>query len=481
MKKKVLLIISIVVGVILIAGGIFAYLNFRPPTAEEISRYEQILSEGDILFEAREYSEAVSKYNEAVKVIHTDGRAYSKIVEIYLLKNDFETALEVAQKAQNRTTSAEASSIYGTIANKYFEINDYYNSRINYEIAVSLKSNPTVNLGLAKSYVYDYEYDRAKELLEKEYDSNTVDQAKLLYSYILGTESSEEAKNVLNTYSVTNSELSGYFEEYSNVLNSLTEDDLFNATKLARIYVNSGYPTLAIKLLEPKKEDITQYVDALYFLGKAYLDIKQYDQAIDTLLQSASLLGYEADKYWMLARTYYQQDDLVNAITYYDMAVGYAGEDISKDLVEEYLNILLNSNQTNKAQEVYTDVVMEIEKEWLYLIGLDLYYDANVDAKFNYYLNELVSMEMDDNEKKEYLFWKIRKSLDDSEIENIEQDFETLLALDRFNPQYYWMKGVYELTTLNNEAAKNNFELALEYDLGGEVTQEVEDLLAQVE
>jgi hypothetical protein len=93
-------------------------------------------------------------------------------------------------------------------------------------------------------------------------------------------------------------------------------------------------------------------------------------------------------------------------------------------------------------------------------------------------------MEMTDDQKKEYLFWKIRKNLDvgdDTSLKNINQDFDTLLSLDRFNPKYYWLKGSYALLISDSSVAKSNFELALEYDLQGEVTNEVEDLLAQLE
>jgi tetratricopeptide (TPR) repeat protein len=480
MKKKVLIIVSIVVGVLLIAGGIFTYIAFRPPTQEEITKYEQLLSDGDLLVEGKEYSEAISKYNEAAKVIHSDGRAYSRIIDIYLKKNDFATAQTVAEKAQNRISASDVSLIYAQIGKAYFEIKDYYNARMNYEIAQSLNSNPEVNFGLAKAYVFDNKFKQAKELLDKNYESENADEAKLLYAYILGTEDPIKAIGEIEDYTPTNEDMNSYFEEYLSVLESLTEDELFNITKLSRIYVNNEYPTLAIKILEPNTEEISQYVDALYYLGKAYLETKQYDKAVDTLLKSASLIGYESDKYWMLARAYYRQDDLVNATKYYDMAVGYAETDVTRELVEEYLNILLDSNQNNKAQDVYSNIVTKIDNEWLYLIGLDLYYNAQSDAKFDFYLNKLSSMEMNDAEKKEYLFWKIRKSVDDGETETVEEDLEALLSLDRLNPKYYWVKGLYELSLSDTSSAKESLELALEYDLDGEVTKEVQDLLAQL-
>jgi tetratricopeptide (TPR) repeat protein len=481
MKKKILTISSIVLGVLLIAGGILAYLYFKPPTQEELNQYEETLTEADMLIEAHEYSEAGVKYNSAVKIIPTDARAYSKIVSIYLLKNDFEKALEIAQKVQSRSNATGVSLIYADIAEKYLENDNYYEAKVNYEIATSLNSNPTTNLGLAKTYVHNSEFDLAKKLLSEQFGSDTIDEASLLYAYILGTEDSDQAKEFIDNYTVTDEEKSSYFQTYSLVLDSLTDDELFNITKLSRIYINAGYPTLAIRILEPRREDITQYVDALYYLGKAYLDTKQYDKALDMLAQSASLLGYEADKYWMLGRTYFKKDDLVNAVTYYDMAIEYASDDIDQELVKEYLDILLSSNQISKAENVYTDIAKTVESEWLYLIGLDLYYQPSGNAKFDYYLDKLSEMDMDDTEKKEYLFWKIRKALDESETENIETDFEQLLSLDRFNPKYYWLKGVYNISQSDNQSAKNNFELALEYDLQGTVTQEVEDLLAQLE
>lgn len=481
MKKKVLIIVSVVASILLISGGIFAYFYFRPPTQTEIDQYEQILADGDLFFEARKYSQAVEKYSDAVKVIHTDKKAYSKIVDIYLLKNDFELALDIANKAQNSLSASDSSLIYASIANRYYEINDYYNARINYELAASLNSNPQVNLGLAKSSVQNADIDRAKDLLKKTYDDNTSDEATLLYAYIVGLEDTDKAVNILDDYDVVNTDWEGYFDEYMSVLTSLDEDTLFNAAKLARVYVNNGYPTLSISLLEPKLEDLQQYVDGLYLLGKAYLDSANYEDAISILSQTVSLIGYESQKYWMLGRAYYQTDDLVNTSVFYDRAIGYSGNDLNEDLVKEYLQILIDSNQTTKSQEVFSQIIDDIDENWLLLLGVDLYYKANNEAKVAYYLGKLSEKSLSDEELKQYLFWDIKNSLDRNEFENIDISFESLLELDRFNASYYWLKGEYDLKNSDIESAKSNFETALEYDLYGDVSTEVEKLLAQVE
>lgn len=468
-------------GILLVAGGVFAYFYFRPPTQAELEQYEQIVEQGDVLLSAKEYSEAISKYNESIKIVHTDGKAYSRIIDIYLAKNDFDSALEVANKSQNSLSSSDCSLIYASIAEKYYDSKDYYNANINYELAASLNSNPTVNLGLAKSCVLNGKIDRAKDLLQKKYDDVTSDEATLLYAYIVGSQDNTKAVNILDDYTVINTEWSGYFDEYMFVLTSLDEDELFNKAKLGRIYINNGYPTLTISILESEIEGLAQYVDGLYILGKAYLDGGNYEKAVEVLLQSVSLIGYENQKYWMLGRAYYHQDDLVNAIIYYDRAVGYSGVDLEEDLIKEYLHILISSNQTTKSQEVYSNIVKDIKEDWLYLIGVELYYNAQNDAKLNYYLGKLSEMSLQDSEKKEYLFWSIRNALDKGELESVSSDLEILLSLDRFNPQYYWMKGVFDLDSGDEVSAKSNFESALEYDLEGNVSIEVEKLLAQVE
>lgn len=480
MKKKVLIIVSVVCGVLLLAGGIFAYFYFRPPTEAQMEQYEQILSEGDVLLEAREYSSAVSKYNDAIKVVHIDKRAYIGIVNIYLSKGDFDTAVSVANRAQNSLSASDASMVYALIGDKYFENADYYNARLNYELANSLNSNPTTNLGLAKARIFNKEVDGAKSLLKGNFDNNTSDEATLLYSYIVGMDDKDRAVNILDDYTVVNDSWSPYFDEYMSVLTSLDEDELFNLAKLSRIYINNGYPTLSVVLLEPKLEDIDQYVDGLFLLGKAYLDSGSYEDAVNTLLQSVSLLGYESTKYWMLARAYYYQDDLVNSTKYYDRAVGYSGDDIDEDLIREYLNILIDSNQNSKAQTLFSSIVDDIDKDWIFLLGVELYYNANNQAKADYYLGKLSALSLTDNLMKEYLFWDLRIALDGNEG-SLDGEFENLLALDKYNPRYYWLKGVYDRNMGDTNSAVNNFEIALEYDLDGEVSESVLELLAQLQ
>ena len=160
-------------------------------------------------------------------------------------------------------------------------------------------------------------------------------------------------------------------------------------------------------------------------------------------------------------------------------AIGYAGDDVKEDLVREYLQILIDSNQNNKSQEVFSDVVSNIKEDWMYLLGVELYYNANNDSKVSYYLGKLSEMDLEDAQKKEYLFWIIRVGLANGE--DMTQELEQLLELDRFNPKYYWLNGISSQNNNDNEGAIRNFEYALEYDLAGSVTLEVEDLLARIQ
>jgi tetratricopeptide (TPR) repeat protein len=480
MKKKVLIIVSIICGVLLLAGGIFAYFYFRPPTQAQMDQYEQILSEGNVFLDAREYSSAVSKYNDAIKIVHIDKRAYINIVNIYLSKGDYDTATAVANKAQNSLSASDASVIFTLIGDSYLDESDYYNARLSYELAHSLNSNPRTNLGLAKAMIFNKDIEGAKDLLKGNFDNDTSDEAKLLYAYLVSMDDRDSAVNIIDDYEIIKESWEGYFDEYMSVLTSLNEDELYNLAKLSRVYLNNGYPTLVVALLEPKVDEMEQYVDGLFILGKAYLDCGEYENAVNTLLKSVSLLGYESTKYWMLARAYYYQDDLVNSTKYYDRAIGYSGDDINDELVREYLNILIESNQNNKAQTLFSSIVDKIDKDWIFLLGVELYYNANNQAKANYYLGKLSSLMLADNIMKEYLFWDLRISLDSNES-NLDSEFEELLALDMYNPYYYWLKGIYDRNMGDTNSAINNFENALEYDLEGEVSENVLELLAQLQ
>jgi hypothetical protein len=41
---------------------------------------------------------------------------------------------------------------------------------------------------------------------------------------------------------------------------------LFNSAKLARIYINEGYPYLAVSILSPLKDQMSEYPDGIVFL-----------------------------------------------------------------------------------------------------------------------------------------------------------------------------------------------------------------------
>jgi len=71
------------------------------------------------------------------------------------------------------------------------------------------------------------------------------------------------------------------------------------------------------------------------------------------VLQDISTLGdLNQYIYWVLARDYYQLNDINSSIAYYDSAISYGASQAHSAMYKEYLDILMKENLTEKALEV---------------------------------------------------------------------------------------------------------------------------------
>ena len=481
MKEKLKKLIPwFVLAVILLGTGIW-YLLSKRITQEQITSYQQIISEADSQYEAREYSTAINRYYDAADVIPSRIEAYEGIVDILLLKNRTSDAIEIVEKSAKKISNYDKSVLYLKIGDKYYEDTLYDQALSVYLDGLGIgMTNPELELSIAKTYVKKGNLKDANSYLTKPiYTEDTIYEATLLRAYIVGTTNVDDAKTLLGSITPPDT-LKAFYDEFSLVLESLTEDSKFNATKLSRVYINSGYPVLAVNLLEPLSEDIVEYLEGVYFLGRAYLDSGEYDKAITQFDRALSLGGMEDDILWGKARVYLLKDDLESSFGSYSKAISYAGEDVSAELVAEYLDLLLENAQTLRADEMVKKLMNYMPAPYVRLYGVKVNKALNDSKKVDYYLGLLAKMKLNELEKKEYMYLNASNLLAKGKTDAVAQVLEELVKLDRFNPQYYFVSGQLEYNLGNKDAAKEFLKKAIEYDTNNLVSEEANQLLSQI-
>ncbi len=288
-----------------------------------------------------------------------------------------------------------------------------------------------------------------------------------------------------------------YYEEFRKTLEDLDDDKKFNATKLARVYINNGYPYLAILVLEPQRKEISEYLEALYFLGRAYYDYGDYSKAIETLDGALTLGGMEGEIFWVKGRAYALTNDLENAINSYDSAIGYYSGESFSELVEEYFNFLVENNQMLKAEELVKSLLIAFPDEvYLNLLAVELNYKLEEDAKVEFYLNNIEELREKvtfvRNDEKDFLRWRIATLIDDYEgsmeeeergdkdMTDIERYMDELFELDKYSPYYRYFLARIQIIQGEEEMAVQSLEQAIEYDLEYSVTDQSLKLLSSL-
>ncbi len=481
MKEKLKKLIPwFVLAVILLGTGVW-YLLSKRITQEQITSYQQIVSEADSQYEAREYSTAINRYYDAADVIPSRIEAYEGIVDILLLKNRTSDAAEIVEKSAKKISNYDKSILYLKIGDKYYEDTLYDQALDIYLDGLGVgMTNPELELSIAKTYIKKGRLNDANTYLSKSiYTEEAFYESSLLRAYITATTNVDDAKELLSSIQPSDT-WKAFYDEFSLILDSMTDDSKFNATKLSRVYINNGYPTLAVNLLEPLSEDIIEYLEGVYFLGRAYLDSGEYDKAIIQFDRALSLGGMEDGILWGKARAYLLQDDLENSFDSYSRAISYAGEDVSSELVAEYFDLLLENAQTLRADEMVKKLMNYMPEPYVRLYGVKVNKALNDSKKVDYYLGLLAKMKLNDLEKKEYMYLNASNLLAKGNTDAVAQVLEELVKLDRFNPQYYFVNGQLEYNLGNKDSAKEMLKKAVEYDINNLVTEEANQLLSQI-
>lgn len=469
---------------VLVIGALAAwYLISNRITSAEKDSYDSKIKEATTMYESREYSTAMAYYYEAADMIPSRVEAFQGILTILVEKGRVDDALSILEKSAQKIGNQDQASLYILVGNAYYDALNYDKALETFKKGQGVGvNNEELELMIGKVYLKKGELDNAAKQFEKDlYTNDSLSEAKLLLSYIQSTSDAEGAKGTLGSASPTE-KWKVYYDELSSVLGSLNTDAKFNATKLSRIYINNGYPRLAVAILEPMEADIVEYIEGIYFLGRGYLEVGEYDKALVELDKAVTLGGMEDAILWAKARAYMGKNDLNNAIVNYGKALGYQGKAASQELVSEYLDILLANNMTLKADEVLQGVIQNVKSPYLYIYGVEINSILNNTEKIGYYLDLLGKVTLEDTYKKEYLYLSAKNLLDQNgDITEINSVLDELLDIDRYNAKYYFLLGRLQFEQGDATEASDSLKKAIEYDLDFSITEEATRLLSSVD
>ncbi len=472
-----------IILVLVVGGAVAWYFITNRVTASQNASYDQIIQEADTWYEGKEYSTAMVKYYEAADLIPSRYAAFRGVVTILIEKNRVNDALSLIDNSARKVPAEDQARLYLQIGNAYFVLGNYDKSLDTYKKGIALDGkNQDLELALGKTYVKKGNTEEAKKYLSSGmFTEDNQSEAMLLLGYIQSVSDSAGAKTTVESITPTD-KWKAYYDEFKTVLDSLNTDTKFNATKLARIYVNNGYPYLAISILEPMEADISEYVEGVYFLGRGYLDYGNYPKAIEEFDKAVTLGSMEGEILWAQARAEIGNNNLDNAISDYSKALGYIGKTPSKAFVSEYLDVLLKNDQSLKASDVLQSVSQNIKEAYVYIYGVKINYANNSNEKINYYIGLLSKMTLTGEDLKEYLYWNSKSLLDQNgDLTKVETLLNALLNEDRYNAKYYLLQGKFEIAKGNSEEAANAFKKAIEYDLSNSLTDEATSLLSTVD
>ena len=497
MKNNIKKYIPWIILFLLVASlGTWYYLSRRVST-EQLSQYESKIEEALDYEKSRDFSMAMKRYYEAAEIVPKKVEAYDGIISVLIKKDKLNDAEEVIKQSAKPLNNNDRSNLYKRIGDEYYSKKLFDKAYEMYDAGSFLGvNNPGLELMLGKTYLNQGKVSDARAQLSKSgYAGRELEEANLLLAYIDAIDNTDKAKSTLN--SVSNSdEMEIYYEEFRKTLEGLDDDKKFNAAKLARVYINNGYPYLAILVLEPLRDDISEYLEGLYFLGRAYYDYGDYSKSIETLDSALTLGGMEGEIFWVKGRAYMLINNLESAINSYDSAIGYYSGEKSSALVEEYFHLLVENNQLLKAEELVKSLLIAFPDEvYLNLLALELNYILDEDAKVEFYLNYLEELREEvtfvRNDEKDFLRWRIttlidsyeRNIEDDSvgeEMVDIEKYMDELFELDRYSPYYRYFLARVQIIEGEEEMAIQSLEQAIEYDLDYSVTDQCLKLLSSL-
>ncbi|WKZ30753.1 MAG: tetratricopeptide repeat protein [Candidatus Dojkabacteria bacterium] len=430
-NKKWLTLLMVVTGILLLVlVGLIGYRFFARSSSKD--KYEALMLEAAGQHDDQEYSLALATYNEALALDPTFPSAYIGVLNILLEKN-------LADDAEEFVAGAEEIIGGGDMAELYLLMADYY-----YD---------------AKAWDKAYAYYAKVGNLEGE----SIDR------FAIASVNSQEEDWKSLTSQVSDEKLQTVLQQYSDI-STQSDTDLYDRAKLAQLAINAKAYYFAVNLLKDD-QDLPDYWDGLYYVGRAYYELGEYERAADYLDQAVQIAPEDPALQLLAARNSVQDGNRDLAFSHYDQYISYSkGDGADQAVLIEYIELLIEAERYSKALEVISE--QETSTDELELLKLQVYI-AQKDSSEVIQLLDRMESTVAPGSDSYYMYiwlaalWYIEEG-QFTKAEGLLSPVEEATAQD---PYYFYVMGRLVDAKGDEKGADEYFKLAVEKDLEGEVSK----------
>lgn len=478
--------VILLVGLVCFSGLILSGCTSSEP---DIAEYNNLLSSAKLSVSNKEYTEGLKTYISITDKFPSKLEGYKGVLEVLLSKNLFEQAGNIADSAGSRLSNPESAQIYLQLGDKYYGLADFTNAAKYYKKALEKDSeNSLVKLANARVLLKQGDFDGADRLLSMNDDSSDTYFETVLLKTAYQRTNLDAARALLDKVNSRKSSIENLNLQYGWLNDALInavakkDDQLYVAATLSSAYINMGYPKLAINLLSPLKEKMTEYWDGLYFLGRAYFDSGEYTLAADTLQNALLIVPDSFELQLLLGKVYFVNKDLDKAMQAYDTAMPLVNSDNKLSYLKDYFNLLFAQGQYTKATSILNTIESLGDSNWLRLAYIKVYYQSQSYDKMKVHFDALAKKtDLSQEEKLAYFSHYINYALETGDETLAKNLLDEMQKIDSLSALYKYEQGKYLFQTGDSANAKLALEKAIEFDLEGIVAENAQKLLAKIE
>lgn len=439
LSKKTLFLLIAVVAVFLIGGITVWAVVYKGNADKEV--YKESISLAEDQLSKKEYADALESYYTAANTKPSEVEPYQGIVTVLLEKNLPEKLDEYLTVAQYHLSEKDLGTLYKQVGQYYYQNSLWEGAVLNYKKISQDFLTEEDELHLADAYMHIGDLDEAKAIFEK--------------------------------YPESESEYSIIWTAYAKVTE---KTKLFAAASESQNFLNKGYPNLVVEILSPREKEMANYWEGNYYLGRAYWELGEIDNALKYLDLADSLNAIDPGVYLYLARIYNEKGDTTKSDDYYGRALSFSDSADRVKILYEYIETLSSTSRYNAALDI-----------------MSIFSTDSIDSNYQYFL---LYLEIGSEENTLKFLNKVEKSLEDEWIyydkflyeagdfylsqnnsNKAVSNEERLFDRDSFSAYGYLLKGKGLLENGNYDGAQAALESAIEYDINGLVSDEAKKQL----